>query len=146
MQVRDVMTDYVLATTLDAKLRVARDAMERHGIRHLPVVDDSQVIGMISKRELASAATVANYFDADREAYETFLDIPVRQFLQTRFSAEHDVHAVSPDAPLASAVDVLVAHRLSALPVVDQRGELIGIISYIDILEAVRGMLDHSRE
>ncbi len=142
MKVGEIMTDYVLATSLETRLRAAKRAMEQHSIRHLPVVDDGQVIGMISQRELASAATVAHRFGVSRDSYEHFLDTPVRDFLQTRFAVDSDVLLVSPTAPLTSAIDMLLEHRLSALPVVDDNGELIGIISYVDILQALRGQLD----
>jgi acetoin utilization protein AcuB len=141
MLVRDIMTDFVLAVEPTAKLRSARKAMNDHEIRHLPVVDEGRVIGMLSKRELASAASVAARFNADREAYEAFLDTPISGLLQTRFSAREDVVTVSPDDRVQDAIDVLIEDRLSALPVIDSHGTLVGIISYIDILGALKGLL-----
>lgn len=146
LTVADVMTDYVLATTVDAALRSAMNAMERHEIRHLPVVDGHRVIGVLSKRELASLASVAAQFEADRDAYEAFLESPVRDFLKTRFTAEADVVTVTPDEPVQAVIDRLVDHRLSALPVVDAEAGLIGIVSYVDILIALRSVLDRIGE
>lgn len=139
MQVRDVMTEYVLAGSVGASLGAAKEAMEAHAIRHLPIVDDGRVIGILSLRELTSAATIASHFGVERDAYESYLQTPVGDFMKTRFSAEGDVTTTHPGAPLSAAIDLLVDERLSALPVVDDDDNLVGILSYIDVLEALRG-------
>jgi acetoin utilization protein AcuB len=140
--VRDLMTAYVLAVDVDAALRTAKRAMEKHAIRHVPVVDCGRVIGMLSQRELASAAYIAHHFDADRDAYEEFIESPVRDFLKTRFSAERDVITIGADESIQRAVDVLVQNRLTALPVLGNRGDLVGILSYIDVLNGLRGLFE----
>jgi len=53
-----------------------------------------------------------------------------------------DVIAAEPETELGDIVDVLVAHKVGALPVVhpDTR-ELVGIISYVDVLRALQDLL-----
>jgi CBS domain-containing protein len=132
------MTDFVIAASVETTLGSAKRTMEKRAVRHLPVIGDERVIGILSLRELASAASIASHFAAERDAYESFLQSPVGDFLKTRFSADADVIVVEPGAPLAAAIDLLVDRRLSALPVVDANDGLVGIVSYIDILEALR--------
>ncbi|MFW5965942.1 MAG: HPP family protein [Persicimonas sp.] len=138
MKARDVMTEYVLSGSVEAPIGAAKGAMEDHEIRHLPIVDGGRVIGILSLRELTSAASIASHFGIERDAYEEYLHTPVGEFMKTRFSAEGDVITVHPEAPLASVIDLLIDERLSAVPVVDDGDNLIGIVSYIDVLEAFR--------
>ncbi|MGQ0815902.1 MAG: CBS domain-containing protein [Gemmatimonadota bacterium] len=49
----------------------------------------------------------------------------------------HDTPAVAPDADARSAVDIMVGRRLRALPVVNQGGELIGIVTEWDVMRAL---------
>ncbi|MFP4598507.1 MAG: CBS domain-containing protein [Persicimonas sp.] len=142
MLVRDVMTDYVVAASLDTTLNSVMGAMDKHGVRHLPVMDRGAVVGILSKRELGAVASVAAHFGAGRDDYEAYMDSSVRVFLKTRFMAEADVIVAGPAEPLKNALDRLVEHRLSALPVADSDGQLVGIISYIDILEALGELLE----
>jgi CBS domain-containing protein len=53
----------------------------------------------------------------------------------------HDVVTVSPQQPVAWVVKVLVQNRIGAVPVINQEGQLIGIISERDI---IRGMSEHA--
>jgi acetoin utilization protein AcuB len=54
-----------------------------------------------------------------------------------------DVVAVGPEAELGAIVDLLIEHRVGAVPVVKpESGELIGIVSYVDVLAALRDSLD----
>lgn len=146
MLVKDVMTDYVVAASLDTTLNSVMGAMDKHHVRHLPVMDGGSVVGIISKRELASVAGVAAHFGADRDDYEEYMKSSVRAFLKTRFVAEADVIVAGPTEPLKDALDRLVEDRLSALPVVDSDGQLVGIISYIDILNALGELLENGSD
>jgi acetoin utilization protein AcuB len=54
-----------------------------------------------------------------------------------------DVIAVAPEAELGEVVDLLLEHRVGAVPVVrPETGELIGIVSYIDVLRVLRDSLE----
>jgi CBS-domain-containing membrane protein len=141
MLVRDVMTDYVVAASMETTLKSVMRAMKVHRVRHLPVVGESAIVGIISERELTSAASMAARFGAGRQEYEDYLESSVQDFLQTRFTADSDVVIARPGESLSTALDRLVDQRLSALPVVDASGRLVGMLSYIDVLIALRGLL-----
>jgi acetoin utilization protein AcuB len=54
-----------------------------------------------------------------------------------------DVIAVAPDAELGEVIDLLVENRIGAVAVVrPETDELVGIVSYIDVLQAMRDLLE----
>jgi signal-transduction protein with cAMP-binding, CBS, and nucleotidyltransferase domain len=52
VRVADIMTAKVLAITPQVELAKAQQIMAQHDIRHLPVVDDGGLVGMISSRDI----------------------------------------------------------------------------------------------
>lgn len=54
------------------------------------------------------------------------------------------VVSVKPDASLREAASVLVAHRVSGLPVVDEAGEVVGVLSETDIVMKASGGTEHN--
>jgi acetoin utilization protein AcuB len=134
MQVKDVMSKYIIAATPATDLRAGMEVMDRENIRHLPVVDEDGVLGVLSRHYLQNLVTLAN----DREEYENLLDQSVESFLATRFTRARDVVVVHPDDSLRAAIDLMLEERLSALPVVDKDGDIAGVLSYVDVLEALK--------
>ena len=57
-RVGDLMTREVVTVTLAHHVRDCVNLMDRHGIRHLPVVDGNRVVGVISVRDLLREAVV----------------------------------------------------------------------------------------
>jgi len=91
-------------------------------VRHAPVLDEQgQLSGIISDRDLAP------YRDRREWAQLEVRQIMSAQVLTTR-----------PDNPLSDVVDTMLDQKVGALPVVNAANELVGIVSYIDILRAVR--------
>lgn len=58
------------------------------------------------------------------------LDRPVREFMET------DVVTVRPDLPVRSLVEVLEEHRITGVPVVDDEGNVVGVVSATDVTRA----------
>jgi CBS domain-containing protein len=52
LTVGEVMTEQVVTTSADVSLHDAARVMAQHWIRHLPVVDDDRVVGMLSQRDI----------------------------------------------------------------------------------------------
>ena len=74
-QVGELMTREVVTVTLAHHFRDCVILMDRHGIRHLPVVDGSRILGVISVRDLLREAVVHNervFREMERERMATF--------------------------------------------------------------------------
>ena len=136
MSAQDLMTPNPVTVASNASVAEVLDLMREQEIRHVPVVDGTTVVGILSDRDLA-------HFDITRlltvdgvEALRRELSTPVVKLMSP------DVIAVGPEAELVEVIDLLLEHRVGAVPVIrPETGELIGIISYVDVLEALRDSL-----
>jgi acetoin utilization protein AcuB len=94
-------------------------------VRHLPVVnEDHELVGMISDRDLRGVPLEMEV--AGRQTVP--LDTPVSTLMST------DVLSVELETTLADTIDLMLDEKVGALPVVDDRGVLVGIVSYVDLL------------
>ena len=126
MQAPDVMTPNPATVSPQTSVAEVWDLMRQHAVRHIPVVERGVLVGMVSDRDLADGLR--------RE-----LSTPVVKVMSS------DVVDVDPDAELGEVVDLLVENRIGAVPVVrPETQELVGIVSYIDVLAAVRDLLEVS--
>lgn len=138
MLVKDIMTNSPVTAQLGSSVRDVLAQMDEGGFRHIPVMDNGEVIGMVSERDLAGIASFVDIFELGREAYENYLNLPLFKVIKKRFLVSRDVVVVDADAPLQKAIRIMIDNRFRTLPVVDgTRENLVGIISYIDILEAL---------
>jgi CBS domain-containing protein len=120
LAVRDIMTTmHLVVLEADDSLDRADMEMSWADIRHIPVVDrEGVVIGIISNRDV-----IAHYHlrRKDRVAVETIM---------TR-----EVLTVRPETLAREAVALLIDKKIGALPVVDEGGKLVGIVTATDFLE-----------
>jgi acetoin utilization protein AcuB len=113
------------------------DLMRELEIRHVPVVENGGLVGMLSDRDLAQFDIARLLTVEGAEGLRDQLGMPVVRVMSS------DVIFVNPDTELNEVVELLVEHKVGALPVVqsDSR-EVVGIVSYIDVLRAVQDLLE----
>ncbi len=134
MLVRDIMTRDPLVAKLDTSVFDAMRTLETEEIRHLPIVDQGEVKGIISDRDLARFSHQALLAEPDG------LRARLRQPVASIMTGEPAV--VEPDDDIDDAIEAMLENRCGALPVVSaDDGTLVGIVSYVDILRAARGHL-----
>jgi len=106
-------------------------------IRHVPVVESGALVGMLSDRDLVRFDIVRLLTVAGAEALRHELGTPVVKVMSS------DIVGVHPETELTEVVELLVEHKIGAVPVVraDTR-ELVGIVSYVDVLRALQDRLD----
>ena len=101
----------------EQRIADALATMERHGISGLPVVADGRLVGILTNRDLR---------------FEKRLDKLVREVMTTRVVTAH------PGIGLEQAKEILQAHRIEKLPLVDERQRLCGLITVKDMDKATR--------
>ena len=106
-------------------MSVAHELTREHGFRHVPVVHDGKLIGIVSDRDL-------HLLEALR--YESADEVTVAEAMRPAVST------VAADAPLDEAIDRMSQERCDALAVVDRTG-VVGIFTATDALWALTDLL-----
>ena len=114
--VRDVMTRALVTVGRHDSCASARRLMDEHRIRHLPVVEDGRLVGIVSDRDLRSVPVGGPAVIVDRIMARS----PV---------------AVAPQTRIEHAARLMLDGRIGALVVVE-RDAVVGIVSYVDVLRA----------
>jgi CBS domain-containing protein len=129
LSVRDIMTSPAIVITPDTTVSVANSLMREKGIRHLPVVENGRLVGIISRGDLREASFSAAV-NADTYELHFMLNRVTVGRLMTR-----KVHTVTPDAPIVHVAEMMTEHKIAGLPVVDESGAVIGIVTESDLLK-----------
>lgn len=129
-KVTDYMTSKVITIGPNAGVREAFFVMKAHHIRHLPVVEDGKLLGIISDRELRRPEWVDETVDISHIYY---LD----DAMAVRNVMIENVHVVHTYDSLRKAVRLLLDNRIGAAPVLDKTGALVGMLSAVDLLRAL---------
>ncbi len=126
------MTASLVTLSPSTSVRDAIRLIEDMEIRHLPVVEEGQLVGIVSDRDLRPLPPPDDTTPLD----PSWLDRTVSDIM-TR-----EVISVDVTEDLGVAVDVMLRYGVGAVPAVDpETGGLMGIISYVDVLRAVRPSL-----
>lgn len=132
--VADVMTRAPATVAPSDTLYLALSLMMGGGIRHLPVVDrEGHVIGIMSDRDIRTTIGDPMSLLSGPRAYDEVLATPVARMMTV------EPVVVPRNAAIEVVAQRLMVHRLSAVPVVDEQGRLVGIVSYIDLLRHFTG-------
>jgi CBS domain-containing protein len=129
MLVRDWMTTILVTIRPDAPVAEAQHLMRHRRIRHLPVLDGGRLVGIITDRDVRTALPSPATSLAVREIHYLLDRLLVARVMS------RSVVTIGPDAPLAHAVELVLAHRIGAIPVVEGQ-RLEGIITETDLLRA----------
>jgi acetoin utilization protein AcuB len=137
MLARDLMTPNPLTVSPQASVAEVWDLMRDADVRHVPVVQAEALVGMVSDRDLARVDVVRLLKVEGAGALREELATPIVRVMSA------DVIAVGPDADIGEVIDLLIDHRIGAVPVVrEETREVLGIVSYVDVLRALQSALD----
>jgi acetoin utilization protein AcuB len=117
MKVRNWMiTDLITVSPKDT-VESAIQIMQQHSIRHLPVVEDNRLVGLVTESSLRP------YLSPEK------LRLPLREVMII------NPITIDPEASIDEAARLIYKYKIGGLPVISQ-GKLVGIITITDILEA----------
>jgi CBS domain-containing protein len=130
MRVRDLMTVRPITVSPDTPMLQARQRMVDERIRHLIVVENDRVVGIVTDRDirlnLPSPATSLSVWEIN--------------FLLAKLTVgavmTSAVLVVESARPIAEAARIMIDHKIGALPVVDD-GQLVGIVTESDFVRAM---------
>jgi CBS domain-containing protein len=116
--VADFMTRELVTMKESDDLALAESILRLGGIRHLPVVRDRKLVGLVTQRDLLRAGA-SGASGRERQALDIMTKEPT---------------AVAPRTPLVQAARLMLRHKYGCLPVCEEDGTLVGIITESDFV------------
>lgn len=126
MKVSDVMTKNPLTVAPSDTIGQADELMYENKIRQLPVVEENELVGIITDRDIRSFLSAP--LQATPEERELAVNTKIRRIMTTK------PVTLSPDDDLRDAVELLIEEKMGGIPVVDDLEGLVGIVTYVDVL------------
>ena len=123
MLVQDIMQASVVTTTVEAPLADAYRTMIDQSVRHLPVMDDGALVGVVTDRDL-------------RHATSDLHSSPVQAHAPVQTAMSADPIVAGPLDPVEDIARILRSRRIGCMPVLDG-DTLVGIVTVTDLLDAV---------
>lgn len=137
MFVSKSMTRKVVTIHKEANIFEAKEKLKKHNIRHLPVVSpDNRLIGIVTDRDIRSALPSIILSDYDSQEERDRLAVLKVDDIMTQKPL-----TVSPTNAIQDALLLLQKTKVGALPVVQEDGILVGIISIRDLMRAFINVL-----
>lgn len=129
MYVDRIMTRDVLQVAEDTPVIQLAALMRDHSIRHLPVIREGRLVGLVTARDLERASPSPVTTLSVGEANYLLGKLEARQIMCAK------VVTCTPDTLVEEAARVLRQEKIGCLPVVDNSGKLVGILTHEDLLD-----------
>jgi len=112
-------------------LQTVEERMATKQLRHLPVLEQGEVVGMVTQRDLFKAAmsSAMGYGEKAQKAY--------LQSVRVKEIMTYPVVTISPETSVATAADMILTKGIGCLPVVDGT-TLVGMVTKTDLLRCLR--------
>ena len=131
MKVRARMTRNLVCVTPEDSLQTAFELMSEGGFRHLPVVEEGTLVGILSERDVLLAA------EKNDDGTVSIPASPVREAMTP------DPVTCRPSASLADVAAVMIEKKIDSIPVTGVDAELLGMVTSTDLLELVCEKLEN---
>ena len=129
-RVKDIMAKEVSTLGRNDTLDLADDVMSLERIRHLPVLDEARVVGVVSQRDLFRSALATALGYGEKAQKMLLRTIRVKEVMS------EPAITISPEATVKEATHLMIDKRIGCLPVVEGH-TLVGIVTETDILRYV---------
>jgi len=144
MQARDVMVSPVLTVDANATVREVAQLLLARRISAVPVVDaDNKILGIVTEGDLmhrAEAGTERSYswwLRALTGDAQLATDYVKSHAVMVNDIMTRDVVTAAPETPLHEIAMLLEAKQIKRVPIVNEQGQLIGIVSRANLLQAI---------
>ena len=137
MLVREYMTPNPMSVSEDQSILETAELMKKHKVRRFPVLSGNQLIGIVTDRDLRSAAPsqVVSFDTQERELmpelHSLLSGITIKEVMS------REVITIHPEQTIVAAAQLMLKHRMSGIPVTDAAGQLLGILTETDIFKVL---------
>src|SRR6056297_841908 len=143
---KDIMTTNVITVDPDTSVKEAANLMSEHKISGLPVVKDNRLVGIVTENDLIIKDKKLHFPEYINviggiiylESYKKFKD-EFKKFAAVKVKElmTEDVVTVSPDTSIEDLATIMHQENINRLPVVDNSGQLIGIVTRGNIVKHI---------
>jgi len=153
MKVADVMNPTVISVTPDTTVRDCIKLLRENKISGVPVIADQSIVGIVTENDILSLLEIPEHTGYWLPSPLEIIEVPVREIierLELRDSVSEDVgewtvdrvmkkpvHTIDGDADIETAAEHMTRHKINRLPVVDETGQLIGIVTRGDVIRGI---------
>ena len=128
---KEVMTKNAFTVTVDEPFYKVAEIFQKHGIRHVPVVNDKkELVGLVTQRDVNAVVSPKK---SEEGTY--YYDRSEMARLILKLVMTNDVSVLRPDDTLYHAADIMVRKKYGCIPIVDEKKQVVGIITAIDIIK-----------
>ncbi len=129
MSLKNIMNTNLITVDMDDNLRTVQHLLNNARIHHLLVVENNQLLGVISDRDLLKA--ISPYLETASEMPRDTATLNKKAHqIMTRNPITLQAHA-----GVHTAINFFNSHPISCIPIVDKDNRPVGIISWRDILK-----------
>lgn len=117
-KVSTIMSTELQTAGPDDPLSKVIDIFKKHKIHHLPIVEDGKLKGLITTSDLMWS----------NKSFDEYKNVKIGDVMTTKLAT------LEPDAKVGTAAQIFLKNWFHALPIVDDQGTLLGIITTFDVL------------
>ena len=126
-KVKEIMTGAPVTLKPEDTLDLANDIMSLGQIRHLPIVENGKLVGILSQRDLFGAAVDKIFKLKVRQQRELLKSFQIREIMHRK------VISVTPDTIIKEAAHLMAEKKIGSLPVLEG-DELVGLVTSTNVL------------
>lgn len=132
MIVQDIMTTPVITVELDDSIAVANEIFAKTHFHHLLVVEDHKLLGVVSDRDVLKALSPNIGTASEKQQDIATLNKRIHQIM-TRQPI-----CLKPTDRVKRVVEIFDENKISCIPIVDDNWSPLGIVTWRDIIKAIR--------
>lgn len=131
--VREIMTGSPVTLGPDDTLDLASNVISLGRIRHIPVVEAGELVGLISERDLIGTAANQIFGLKQKNKSALLKSVLVKDVMRKR------VITIGPEAAIKDTAQIMADKKIGCVPVLDG-GALIGLVTTTDVLRYVESL------
>lgn len=131
MDVEEIMSTAVVTVEMDDSVMVIKEIFDHSKFHHLLVLESEKLFGVISDRDLLKVLSPNIGTPAETTKDLVCLNKKAHQIM-TR-----NIHTLEESAEINDAIDIFMNYNISCIPVLNNKGRPVGMISWRDILKAI---------
>jgi CBS domain-containing membrane protein len=128
--VREIMMGNPVTLKPADTLDLANDIISLGRIRHIPVVEDGRLVGLLSERDLIGAAATQIFGLKQKRKSALLKTVLIKDVMKKK------VITTNPDTPIKDAAHLMADKKIGCVPVIES-GTLVGLLTTTDILRYV---------